>query len=197
MNQINKYFYLIILISTVAFSQFEYGIKGGVNITASGQIKDAIIDLSSKDKIKENLTGYFFGGYSSLKLLFFYIRPEFQFSIQNRNFNSLKLNQSKLELPVSLGFKLLPILSAFGGPNFQFNFKPKIDEIELSEIQEKTDLGLHLGIRFHFGPLNADIRYDRGLNANELSLLDKGNIPISGTIDLQSNIWSVGLSYKL
>ena len=197
MNQIKKYFSLIILTSTLGFSQFEYGIKGGINITASGQIKDAIIDLSSNDNINENLTGYFFGGYSSLKLFFFYIRPEFQLSLQNRNFNSLKLNQSKLELPVSIGFKLLPILSVFGGPNFQFNFKPKIDEIDLSEIQEKTDLGLHLGIRFHFGPLNADIRYDRGLNSNELSLLEKSNIPIGGTIDLKSNIWSVGFSYKL
>ena len=197
MNQINKYFHLIILISTVSFSQFEYGIKGGINITASGQIKDAIIELSSNDNIKENLTGYFIGGYTSLKLLFFYLRPEFQLSLQNRNFNSLKLNQSKLELPVSVGFKLLPILSVFGGPNFQFNLKPKIDEIDLSEIQDKTDLGLHIGIRFHFGPLNADIRYERGLNSNELSLLEKNSVPIMGTIDLQSNIWSIGLSYKL
>ena len=197
MNQINKYFHLIILISTVSFSQFEYGIKGGINITASGQIKDAIIELSSNDNIKENLTGYFIGGYTSLKLLFFYLRPEFQLSLQNRNFNSLKLNQYKLELPVSIGFKLLPILSLFGGPNFQFNLKSKIDEIDLSEIQERTDLGLHLGIRFHFGPLSADIRYDRGLNSNELSLLEKNNIPIMGTIDIQSNIWSIGLSYKL
>ena len=70
MNQIKKYFSLIILTSTVGFSQFEYGIKGGINITASGQIKDAIIDLSSNDNINENLTGYFFGGYSSLKLFF-------------------------------------------------------------------------------------------------------------------------------
>ena len=197
MNQINKYFHLVILISTVSFSQFEYGIKGGINITASGQIKDAIIELSSNDNIKENLTGYFVGGYTSIKLFFFYLRPEFQLSLQNRNFNSLKLNQSKLELPVSVGFKLLPILSVFGGPNFQFNFKPKIDEIDLSEIQDKTDLGLHIGIRFHFGPLNADIRYERGLNSNELSLLEKNSVPIMGTIDLQSNIWSIGLSYKL
>ena len=197
MNQIKKYFSLIILTSTVGFSQFEYGIKGGINITAPGQIKDAIIDLSSNDNINENLTGYFFGGYSSLKLFFFYIRPEFQLSLQNRIFNSLKLNQSKLEIPVSLGYKLIPILSAFGGPNFQYNFNPKINEVSLSEIQQNTDLGLHVGIRLHLGPLNADIRYDRGLNSNEISLLEKNNIPIVGNVDLQSNIWSIGFSYKL
>jgi len=197
MNQIKKYYYLLILTPTITFSQLEYGIKGGINISASGQIKDAVIELTSSENLKNNLTGYFFGGYASLKLLSFYLRPELHFSIQNRNFNSLKLNQSKLEIPVSIGFKFIPILSAFGGPNFQYNFNPKIDEINLSEIQQNTDLGIHLGIRFHLGPLNADIRYDRGLNSNELSLLEKNNIPINGTVDLQSNLWSIGFSYKL
>ncbi|MFL2601104.1 MAG: hypothetical protein ACJ0PU_03110, partial [Flavobacteriaceae bacterium] len=87
--------------------------------------------------------------------------------------------------------------SAFGGPNLQYNFNPKTDEIIISEIQQNADLGIHLGIRLHLGPLNADIRYDRGLNPNELSLLEKNNIPINGTVDLQSNIWSIGISYKL
>jgi len=197
MNQIKKYFYFLILTSTVSFAQLEYGIKGGINITASGQIENAIIDLTSAENLKENLTGYFIGGYASLKLLFLYIRPEFQFSLLNRNFNSLKLNQSRLEIPVSLGYKFIPILSAFGGPNFQYNFNPKIDEVSLSEIQKNSDLGLHVGIRLHLGPLNTDIRYDRGLNSNELSLLEKNNIPTFGTVDLQSNIWSIGFSYKL
>ena len=98
MNQIKKYFYFLILTSTVSFAQLEYGIKGGINITASGQIENAVIDFTSAENLKENLTGYFIGGYASLKLLFLYIRPEFQFSLQNRNFNSLKLNQSKLEI---------------------------------------------------------------------------------------------------
>ena len=197
MNQIEKYFYFAILISTVSFAQLEYGIKGGINITDSGQIENLVIDLTSAENLKDNLTGYFIGGYASLKLLFLYIRPEFQFSLQNRNFNSLKLNQSKLEIPISLGYKFIPILSVFGGPNFQYNFNPKIDEVSLSEIQKNTDLGLHVGIRFHLGPLNADIRYDRGLNSNEISLLEKNNIPIVGNVDLQSNIWSIGFSYKL
>ena len=197
MNQIKKCFYYLILTSTVSFAQLEYGIKGGINITASGQIENAVIDLTSAENLKENLTGYFIGGYASLKLLFLYIRPEFQFSLLNRNFNSLKLNQSRLEIPVSLGYKFIPILSAFGGPNFQYNFNPKIDEVSLSEIQKNSDLGLHVGIRLHLGPLNTDIRYDRGLNSNELSLLEKNNIPTFGTVDLQSNIWSIGFSYKL
>ena len=45
MNQIKKYFYFLILTSTVSFGQLEYGIKGGINITASGQIENAVNDL--------------------------------------------------------------------------------------------------------------------------------------------------------
>ena len=62
MNKIKKYFYLLILSPTITFAQLEYGIKGGINMTASGQIEDAVIDLTSSENLKENLTGYFFGG---------------------------------------------------------------------------------------------------------------------------------------
>ena len=61
MNQIKKYFYYLILTSTVSFAQLEYGIKGGINITASGQIENAVIDLTSAENLKENLTDILLG----------------------------------------------------------------------------------------------------------------------------------------
>ena len=58
-------------------------------------------------------------------------------------------------------------------------------------------MGIHFGLRAHLGPLNADLRFDRGINENELSLLEQNGVPISGRIDTRSNVWSIGLSYKL
>ena len=107
------------------------------------------------------------------------------------------MSQSKLEAPVSLGFKLLPIISVFSGPTLQYNFEPEIENFSLSAIEQKTSLGIHFGLRAHLGPLNADLRFDRGINENELSLLEQSGVPISGRIDTRSNVWSIGLSYKL
>ena len=189
--------FLIFLISLKSFGQLNYGIKAGISLNASGDITSASSDLSSLALINENKNGYFFGGYASLKLLFLYLRPELQFSYLNSTFESISLSQSKLEAPISLGFKLLPIISIFSGPTLQYNFEPEIENFSLSAIEQKTSLGIHFGLRAHLGPLNADLRFDRGINENELSLLEQNGVPVSGRIDTRSNVWSIGLSYKL
>lgn len=180
----------------LTFGQFEYGVKAGIHLNASGTITDAPSDLASVADIKENMTGYFIGSYVALDLAFLYLRPELQFSYLNINFDSLVLSQSRLEAPISLGFKVLPILSAFAGPTLQYNFDPTIKEVKFTAIEQNTTVGVHLGVRAHLGPLNADVRFDRGINPNELTLLEQNGIPISGRIDTRSNTWSLGLSYR-
>ena len=189
--------FLIFLIPFKTFSQLNYGIKAGISLNASGDITSASSDLSSVALINENKNGYFFGGYVSFKLIFLYIRPELQFSYLNSTFESISLSQSRLEAPISLGFKLLPVVSVFSGPTLQYNFEPKIEDFSFTDVEQNASLGIHFGLRAHLGPINADVRFDRGINENELMLLEQNGIPISGRIDTRSNVWSIGLSYKL
>jgi len=191
---------LILFIFIIPFKtlgQLNYGLKAGINLNASGDITSASSDLSSLALINENKNGYFFGGYVSFKLIFLYIRPELQFSYLNSTFESISLSQSRLEAPISLGFKLLPVVSVFSGPTLQYNFEPKIEDFSFTDVEQNASLGIHFGLRAHLGPINADVRFDRGINENELMLLEQNGIPISGRIDTRSNVWSIGLSYKL
>jgi len=185
-----------LIISTFAFGQFEFGAKAGINVSASGDITGLNSDFSSVTNIKENMTGYFIGSYVSLDVLFLYLRPEIQFSYLNTNFDSLSLSQSRLEAPISLGFKLLPFLSVFSGPTLQYNFEPNIEDVTFSNIEKNTSIGIHMGLRVHLGLLNADIRFDRGITPNELVLIEQRGIPISGNVDTRDRLWSLGLSYK-
>jgi hypothetical protein len=185
-----------LIISAFAFGQFEFGAKAGINVSASGDITGLNSDFSSVTNIKENMTGYFIGSYISLDVLFLYLRPEIQFSYLNTNFDSLSLSQSRLEAPISLGFKLLPFLSVFSGPTLQYNFEPNIEDVTFSNIEKNTSIGIHMGLRVHLGPLNADIRFDRGITPNELVLIEQRGIPISGNVDTRDRLWSLGLSYK-
>ena len=197
MKQIFTIIFLILLILIKGLGQLDYGIKAGISLNAPGDISSASPELSNLASINENKNGYFFGGYASLKLLFLYLRPELQFSYLNSTFESINLSQSKLEAPISIGFKLLPSISFFSGPTLQYNFEPENERLSFSSIEQKTSLGIHFGLRAHIGPLNADVRFDRGVNENELSLLEQNGIPISGRIDTRSKVWSIGLSYKL
>ena len=164
-------FLSLLFFFNLTFAQFEYGVKAGIHLSASGSITDATSDLASLGEIEENMTGYFIGSYVSLDLAFLYLRPELQFSYLNTNFDSLSLTQSRLEAPVSLGFKVLPILSVFAGPTLQYNFEPEIEDVTFTAIEQNTSIGLHLGVRTHLGPLNADVRFDRGINPNEVDFI--------------------------
>ena len=185
-----------LIFSAFAFGQFEFGAKAGINVSASGDITGLNSDFSSVTNIKENMTGYFIGSYVSLDVLFLYLRPEIQFSYLNTNFDSLSLSQSRLEAPISLGFKILPFLSVFSGPTLQYNFEPNIEDVTFSNIEKNTSIGIHMGLRVHLGSLNADIRFDRGITPNELVLIEQRGIPISGNVDTRDRLWSLGLSYK-
>ena len=86
--------------------------------------------------------------------------------------------------------------SVFAGPTLQYNFDPNIEEVTFTSIEQNASIGVHMGLRAHLGPINADVRFDRGISPNELSLIEQNGIPISGRIDTRSNVWSLGLSYR-
>ena len=46
-----------------------------------------------------------------------YLRPELHYSEFKDN---LKVTQSRIEAPISLGLKILPILSGFAGPTLRY-----------------------------------------------------------------------------
>ncbi len=192
----NFFYFTILFSSLIGYGQFEYGVKGGIQMPASGTIMDAAKDLSSMSTINANRSGYFIGSYVSLDILLFYLRPELQFSYLNRDFESFSLSQSRIEAPVSLGFKLLPVLSVFAGPTFQYNFEPTVQDFSFSSLEEKTTLGIHMGVRAHLGALHFDVRFDRGLSPNEVQLIEQNGMPTFGRIDTRPNVWSLGLSYR-
>ena len=54
-------FLSLLFFFNLTFAQFEYGVKAGIHLSASGSITDAPTDLASVGDIEENMTGYFIG----------------------------------------------------------------------------------------------------------------------------------------
>jgi hypothetical protein len=193
----NYFIFCFFLLSTTLHAQLEYGVKVGAILNASGSITNAPSDFSSIESAKESLSGYYLGGFIEIDLPLIYLRPELQFSSLNTDVENLSLSQTRIEAPISIGLNVLPLISVFAGPSLRYESKPKIENISLSELESATSVGVHFGTRLHLGPLSIGIRYDRGLKANETSLLENKGIPISGNIDTRVNQWSLGLAYKL
>ena len=92
--------------SHLAFSQFEYGIKGGLNFDSAGKISKLNSDAYKEGSLKSE-SGFDTGVYAQVDLLIFNLRSELQYSNVERSFEELNVNCFRIELPVSLGFKVI------------------------------------------------------------------------------------------
>jgi len=184
---------LFLLYPILVFSQIDYGFKAGVNLNSSSSI--SVVSDAFENKInKSNFQGYYIGSYISFDAVIFDLRTEIQYSTtQNNN----DLTQQKIELPITVGYKIMPFLSTFVGPSFQYILNEKSNSFNLDEVSGKTTIGLNIGTRVHLGKLQFELRYERGLSSLETKLLQKkSNINVAN-IDSRASLLSLGFSYKI
>lgn len=192
-----NYLYVLLMsfaLTTIQSQGLEYGLKTGLNLNSSGDITNILDEYSSIGQTKEAINGFNFGVFLQLKLAMLYLRPEIHFSKFETSYDALTVGKSRLEAPVSVGFKFLPFLSAFAGPTYRYGLSGKNDDYTIESLKGESTLGLHLGARLHLGKLGIDARIERGISENEVKLLSDRNVNI-GTIDQRTTVLSVGLSY--
>ena len=188
-------FFLVFSVQ-LSFSQFEYGLKGGLNFDSSGDIV-VVTDQFEKKGTLDGKSGYHLGVYAEVDFLILYLRPELQFTKVISKYENQSINTSRMELPVSFGLKVMGPMSLFFGPTAFFSISQDSNELTIDKIQNNTNLGLHMGARLKFGPIGVDLRYEKGLSPMESKLLSQAGVPVSGQINSQPNQFTIGLSFKL
>ena len=189
-------FSLLVFFTQLSFSQFEYGLKGGLNFGSSGDIV-VVTDQLQKEGDLTSKTGYHLGAYSEVYFLMFYLRPEFQYTKLSSQFEDDLIDNERIELPLSIGYSILGPISLFLGPIVYYNLSQKANELKLEKIQNTTSLGLHIGARLKLGALGVDVRYEKGFSTTETKLLSQAGIPVSGQIDSQKDQFTLGVSFKI
>ena len=186
--------FLALLSTTLLQSQFEYGVKGGLNYDSLGDVD--YDDFSATDLSAGSKTGYHIGAYGKIDLLLFYLRPEIQFTKINSGFDGKDIGLSKIEAPILLGYKILGPLSVFAGPSFQYILNEDVEGITLADVEENFTIGLQIGTRISFGRLGMGVRYDRGFTDNGVKILGVNGLG-DGRIDARPNQFIVSASYEL
>jgi hypothetical protein len=185
---------LFLLLSLNAFSQIDFGIVGGANFQASGDLRSSVEDIADFRETAKQKTGYFVGLYGQVNFLLFYLRPEVHLTKLGSDFETISFNSTNLEVPVSVGYKLLPAISVFLGPSFQYRLEEQLN-IGIETIGDQSTMGVHIGTRVNLGNFAVDLRYERGLKKSEVAFLsEKG---VEGTFDTRGQKWMVGISYSL
>lgn len=195
----------LIFTTTQVFAQKEFGIgiKGGVNYSQNGDLKNAVT-TATNDIIagSEQKMGFHLGVYAKMKLPIFYLRPEIVFTQTNSLYDFSGTNstfsQSKLDIPILLGYKLIGPLHVFAGPSFQVILANNFDDFELKDLEKNTTVGLQFGAGINLGRLGLDLRLERGLSPNQIKLINNNitTLPES-LIDTRPSQVIFALSYAL
>ncbi len=180
-------------------AQSDYGVKAGLSYNSNGDLKEFTSEVTEvyKDGGKGK-SGFNIGFYGKLDLGPIYIRPEI---IYTKTTSEYELNStiedykvSKLDVPVLVGMKLIGPLNVFIGPAFQYYLSNDLKGLKFEDIENDFSVGMNIGASIEFGRIGIDVRYERGLSANEARLSNADN---TFTLDSRPEQLIFNLSYSL
>ena len=208
---------LFLITSSSLFAQGNLGINFGLNDDNFGSIENIKTKIDDYDLDLKNSTGFQLGLFTEIDLITFYIRPEFNlifskskngtaFTSANNNTNILSesiniaehtYKSTDIQVPIIFGYKVLGPISIFAGPTFKYNLSNS-SNFDLEEIEDKYNLSLLLGTRVKVKSFSVGLRYERGLNNNELLIINANGIDIdNANIDTTTNKLSLNISYDI
>ena len=208
---------LFLITSSSLFAQGNLGINFGLNDDNFGSIENIKTKIDDYDLDLKNSTGFQLGLFTEIDLITFYIRPEINlifskskngtaFTSANNNTNILSesiniaehtYKSTDVQVPIIFGYKVLGPISIFAGPTFKYNLSNS-SNFDLEEIEDKYNLSLLLGTRVKIKSVSLGLRYERGLNNDELLIIKANGIDIdNANIDTTTNKLSLNISYDI
>ena len=199
----------LLLFSSSLFAQGNLGFQFGLNDDNFGSIENFKSKIDNYDLNLKNSTGFHFGFFTEIDLITFYIRPELNLifsksknaaaysSDEGINIAEHKFRSSEIQLPIIFGYKIFGPISVFGGPSFKYNLSNS-SNFNLDEIKDKYTLSLLLGTRFKIRSISVGLRYERGLNNNEVLIINANGVDLDeANVDLTTNKLSLNISYDI
>ncbi|MGB6268217.1 MAG: outer membrane beta-barrel protein [Olleya sp.] len=165
-----------LLFSTFIFAQTGsgFGFKGGLNYNGNG---DYFESISNNYQNPDRNIGYHFGIFGKLgnKL---YLKPELVYTATKSEYDAGVFDFKKLDAPLLVGVKVLGPISVFGGPSIQYVLDSGFENATINNIENDFSVGLNFGIGFSLKKIGLDLRYERGFNNNEATVINN-NITIT------------------
>lgn len=198
-----KLMILILFVSSVsAFGQSaKFGIKGGLNFGATGDITS----ITNENFDGDSKVGYHIGAFAKFKFAGLFLQPELVYTRLTTDYGKsvnvdADYNFSKLDIPVLLGIDVVGPLSLKAGPAFQLvlNNDLDVDGLEADDPENSFTIGYQIGAGVQLGRLGIDLRYENSFSENDTSVTsDLTDIADTQfTIDSRPSQWILSLSYQ-
>ena len=201
--------YFLLFTSSGLLAQGNLGFQFGLNDDNFGSIENISNKIDNYDLDIKNSTGFQFGVFTEIDLITFYIRPELNLIFsKSKNAAAYSLDEginiaehsyksSEIQLPIIFGYKVLGPISVFGGPSFKYNLSNS-SSFNLEDVKDKYTLSLLLGSRVKIRSISVGLRYERGLNNNEVLIINANGVDLdNANVDLTTNKLSLNISYDI
>ncbi len=200
-----KLMILVLLVSSVsAFGQSaKFGIKGGLNFGATGDITSIVGDSQTFDG--DSKVGYHIGAFAKFKFAGLFLQPELVYTRLTTDYGKsvnadADYNFSKLDIPVLLGIDVVGPLSLKAGPAFQLVLNNDLDAngLEADDPENSFTIGYQIGAGVQLGRLGIDLRYENSFSDNDTSVTSDLTDTAGElfTIDSRPSQWILSLSYQ-
>ena len=201
--------YFLLFTSSGLLAQGNLGFQFGLNDDNFRSIENISNKIDNYDLDIKNSTGFQFGVFTEIDLITFYIRPELNLIFsKSKNAAAYSLDEginiaehsyksSEIQLPIIFGYKVLGPISVFGGPSFKYNLSNS-SNFNLEDIKDKYTLSLLLGSRVKIRSISVGLRYERGLNNNEVLIINANGVDLdNANVDLTTNKLSLNITYDI
>ena len=189
-------FTVMMAISAFAQNGSGFGLKGGVNYNANGSYFNSISNTSQDPTAT---VGYHLGLFGKLGLGKIYLRPELVYTSTKSDYDtSGDFSMQKLDAPILVGLNVLGPVHIFAGPSLQYILESDLSNAVVSNLDDDFSVGLNFGIGVNISQLGIDLRYERGFNSNEATVISNNtNVVSPDRLDTRPEQLILSLSYKL
>lgn len=186
-----------LIISTSAYSQI--GIKAGFTYNADeGLYKSAENTYTNKGK---GNSGYHIGIYKRFDLTGLYVLPEVWYVNYKTEFEdaagkNVDVKYKRIDVPVSIGTKVLGLARIQAGPVFSYYFEDDINLDKIKDIeQDDISVALQVGAGVSLQSLDLSVRYDFPLGKRETKWINNSDYKFTTENSPQLLHLSIGYNF--
>lgn len=191
------YYIFLILFTQNLIAQLEFGVKLGASFPSDTKLLTILQENNRIETLENRVSGLQLGVYGQFELSSIFVRPELHYSNTQLKFKNFNYSQGMLEMPVSVGLKLLPIVSIYLGPTAQYRLSEKIKDLAFfDEVKKESTITFHFGTRIHLGNLGIGLRYERPFSNNEIKVIENNLALPLGTFDNRPKQILLDLSFR-
>jgi hypothetical protein len=194
-NMSRLIFIFSLILSTAAYGQTEYGIKGGLNISDIVMTNYINPDVESDLNLKLGLhAGLFFNGMVNER---FGMAAELLYSDKGVKGIGTNIHLHYITIPLILQYKLADNIFAEAGPELGYLFSARSKHGNVGNTyNNKFDLALDAGFRFNTPKLIFGLRYCAGVFSVR-EPFENYNASGNEKIKYQNRVLQVSAGYKL